>query len=1433
MASSTSSDSSASSTPIQLEFSHLVFEEECAPPTTDYQSSFSNSTSTQLFPSFNESNINNISNFQTRSIEPQPQLLQHLPHLISPIEQYHHPHPHQPIEGLIQRSQDHHLSPPFDYLFLNRFDSILNDQFLKQLISNDPQIENISSNTIPTFNSSTSASTSSHESIFPYLNTNQNQNHQQSNPIGSNDRINISEPLPSQQQYTLANSFAPLSFSSPSTPITPITPIPFSNSSDQPLVFSKNPDQHNPHHELQNYQNITYSNQNSNQNQNLSQFDPLLPITSQSSQSDPIQINNHNHSHQSDALPTDSNSREPNPNKKNSKNASSASSSSSYNSFNIPPPCEIESLIPFIRRLPSCLSSSSSSPPFELDNQKISLLILGLPDQGAKTRVETQIKLTLVLVVGQPPPRAPDGNLLLDAQNAQDQQLARISNWSHVKLPAYSAIKRKSKKLLKTGIPAQETLFLEFSVTRATEPHTEILCCPNCQIREQKRTQRKRDARVRPAQEIESDEAEAEGPDDEAKKIVVFNCGQYLDFNTGQLTLPTRITCYCRHHREKKGFCVKITLRDHLNRIVADSTTPPIMITDDHKAVAAAAKAKSGSDLEASQPRQRQIRKLPSLSSTKLAGKRLKKKASDPFAALPTTLDLDQVDSPWSTLPDGFNLAPDGSLLDLPSKGMNSKRKATHDIVNQRIPSGRVITSNHFATRAPIVSHDNASSQFANLSLTINPMLTESSDILPPYTSTNFGLHPTSNCDDRIVDDSSESSSFLIAPAQASSYQRCPPSQAPTHLSNLFRRRSLLKLPQVHHDTKIQDPSSLTEHIDHSLSQPTHSTNGAPHQSALTAALKSLRPPAFEDKRLPGPIDFALFSSCNNSNTDLTASSSSSPDRMFARSFESRTNTPPPSRSSGTSPGPSSEPTPLCRSGRNSPVNMTIPSNAIPIESTSLTAPVLNTTDRSLETNYLINHNQPTQPSAPSSSIDSPIGMLGNVLSHWNGLSSFFPNGSSTQPNQSEQSQATHHSSSNAINQTRNNINPIFSQSEFNPVDSNISSNLSRPQIQKLVPNEGPLHGGIEITILGSGFERDQAVEFGSTIIPTQYWSSDTLICILPPGTQAGPVSVKALGEQRDTESSDEGGNHVLFRYVEDTNMELMELALEIIGMKMTQEMKEKTKKEEDTLLKLLKDGRDQAREMIKMDEKNRSGQNLLHLAVWLQMKGLVEFLVSDPDHRKKLVEARDLNGCTPLHFAAWRSVEEEIVKVLLEAGSRTYVRAGGMEDMTGLEILKKKGITIQGSKKEKRERVAEESSDEEEEGTVEEKQKERIQVVKQQNSGDWKMIGPISEAELELDLIHHHQLVHPDTISNLPDSKKIHWFKSLTGLMFIQARQTEQDVFSHTIVKRSRLGWMDDWILWFVLVPMLVFGLVVGIQFALNRIGKQVEIGIGSNSCY
>lgn len=42
--------------------------------------------------------------------------------------------------------------------------------------------------------------------------------------------------------------------------------------------------------------------------------------------------------------------------------------------------------------------------------------------------------------------------------------------------------------------------------------------------------------------------------DEEMRKVVVFNCAEFVEFGNGEVVLPTRITCYCRHHKERLGF---------------------------------------------------------------------------------------------------------------------------------------------------------------------------------------------------------------------------------------------------------------------------------------------------------------------------------------------------------------------------------------------------------------------------------------------------------------------------------------------------------------------------------------------------------------------------------------------------------------------------------------------------------------------------------------------------------------------------------------------------------------------------------------------------------------------------------------------------------------------------------------------------------------
>ena len=57
-----------------------------------------------------------------------------------------------------------------------------------------------------------------------------------------------------------------------------------------------------------------------------------------------------------------------------------------------------------------------------------------------------------------------------------------------------------------------------------------------------------------------------------------------MDFTSGTCSLPTRITCYCRHHKEKQGFKIVLIVKDTAGNVVGRCVSGNIMITDDHKA---------------------------------------------------------------------------------------------------------------------------------------------------------------------------------------------------------------------------------------------------------------------------------------------------------------------------------------------------------------------------------------------------------------------------------------------------------------------------------------------------------------------------------------------------------------------------------------------------------------------------------------------------------------------------------------------------------------------------------------------------------------------------------------------------------------------------------------------------------------------------------
>ncbi|KAL0080372.1 hypothetical protein J3Q64DRAFT_1759726, partial [Phycomyces blakesleeanus] len=244
-----------------------------------------------------------------------------------------------------------------------------------------------------------------------------------------------------------------------------------------------------------------------------------------------------------------------------------------------------ESIYP-ISKTSDINSRHSHSSPFIPSTDDLHINILGIPDEGAKSRVETQIKLSIQLLTK-------DGT--------------KATAWPYLRLPEKTLAKSKLRKHLDCSYqderaPAllsdeSKVLTLEARVICESDPTKKVTMCVGCVRRERKRAERKRVSRSEGAQRLAMEsrflpERDAINSTDAAfekdrERILLFSCDPLVTFSSGEITLPIRITCYCRHHRERVGFRVLFSMRDYMGNIVATGESPSIMITDDHKSLKA------------------------------------------------------------------------------------------------------------------------------------------------------------------------------------------------------------------------------------------------------------------------------------------------------------------------------------------------------------------------------------------------------------------------------------------------------------------------------------------------------------------------------------------------------------------------------------------------------------------------------------------------------------------------------------------------------------------------------------------------------------------------------------------------------------------------------------------------------------------------------
>ncbi|KAF9943027.1 hypothetical protein BGZ67_008658 [Mortierella alpina] len=225
--------------------------------------------------------------------------------------------------------------------------------------------------------------------------------------------------------------------------------------------------------------------------------------------------------------------------------------------------------------------------------------ILGIPAENGKCRVETQLKITLRLA------------------NAHGES---VKDWKQIRLP-HSLIAKEKHRMEKFNgrnkhIQDSEILTLD---TRLVCDHdmTKVLeCCDNCIGRERKRAHRRKESQKQPGPlgaipifgainpkngtpSLDNEPVPPTPTDPieyqawERRRIMVFSSTEYVDISSGQCLLPTRITCYCRHHNEKVGFRIQFTARDSTGAVVASVLTNAVMMMDDHKSGKKATPAQS------------------------------------------------------------------------------------------------------------------------------------------------------------------------------------------------------------------------------------------------------------------------------------------------------------------------------------------------------------------------------------------------------------------------------------------------------------------------------------------------------------------------------------------------------------------------------------------------------------------------------------------------------------------------------------------------------------------------------------------------------------------------------------------------------------------------------------------------------------------------
>jgi hypothetical protein len=256
------------------------------------------------------------------------------------------------------------------------------------------------------------------------------------------------------------------------------------------------------------------------------------------------------------------------------------------------------------------------------------------------------------------------------------------------------------------------------------------------------------------------------------------------------------------------------------------------------------------------------------------------------------------------------------------------------------------------------------------------------------------------------------------------------------------------------------------------------------------------------------------------------------------------------------------------------------------------------------------------------------------------------------------------------------------------------------PTLDRIVPPQGPITGGIEITIVGENFHLGLTLMFGNRAATNVCCNSNSIICILPPAEHNGPVVV-SFKEHPLIRASPVPP---LFNYFESANQNIIDLSNQAIGIRApsvaatttattttsngdyfqthsnnsqqfsplytsnttsttdstaaadyaakslgeTSSNYYNTVYQQNTELQVLNMLSSTSFDSSCLAQTTSGGQNLLHLAAYLNYPALAAFLIS---RNPTLAQSQDRNGLSPLHFSC-HSKADLIIQLLLKSGA-------------------------------------------------------------------------------------------------------------------------------------------------------------------------------------